>query len=249
MLLSDGILPPVQRFATSRRAGNIQPPAFATTAREAHALSGLFAFMSDLLPLFLTLAGRDVLFVGGGTCGGRQAAGAGRRRRPRTRRRARRVTPEIERAGRRHRRGARSSRPISTAPGWSSRRRRRRSTGEVAAAAEARRIFVNAVDDPAQRHRVSERDGAARRRDDRDLDERRRAGADRARARGARRLLPRDLDRGWPKRAGSGRCGGASVPMAERKPRLLGRSTRFTAQGYGSGAQGRHRLSTLRARA
>ena len=28
--------------------------------------SGLFVFMNDLLPLFLTLAGRDVVLVGGG---------------------------------------------------------------------------------------------------------------------------------------------------------------------------------------
>ena len=85
--------------------------------------------------------------------GDRQAAAAARRRRPTSassRRRSRTRSPRPHRgAVTVIERPALSSPRISMAPGWSSQPRRRRSTGEVADAAEGRRVFVNAVDDPA----------------------------------------------------------------------------------------------------
>ena len=115
---------------------------------------------------------------------------------------------------------------------------------EVAAAAEARQIFVNAVDDPAnasaflsgtvRRDGVTiavSTSGAA-------------PGADRAAARGARQPSCRPISiGGWRRRDGSAAIWRRDgVPMAARKPRLLqalnglyGRSegSRLRAQGFG----------------
>ena len=103
--------------------------------------------MPDLLPLFLTLAGRDVVLVGGGhvaTAKLPALLGAGAR----VRVVAPVVAPEIERAGVEIvRRGFMASDldgawlVVAAATPEVNR--------EVAAAAEPRRVFVNAVDDPA----------------------------------------------------------------------------------------------------
>jgi uroporphyrin-III C-methyltransferase/precorrin-2 dehydrogenase/sirohydrochlorin ferrochelatase len=103
--------------------------------------------MSELLPLFLTLTGRRVLLVGGGPVAASKlqallAAGAD------VRVVSPEVRPEIERAGvpieRREFAPADLDAAwlvVAAAPPDVNR--------QVAAAAEARRLFVNAVDDPA----------------------------------------------------------------------------------------------------
>ena len=103
--------------------------------------------MSDLLPLFLTLAGRDVVLVGGGPVATSKLealvrAGA------RVRVIAPGVTPEIEAAGVDIARRAFVAADLDGA--WLVVAAATPEVNrEVAAAAEARRIFVNAVDDPA----------------------------------------------------------------------------------------------------
>ena len=72
---------------------------------------------------------------------------------------------------------------------------------EVREAAEARGVFVNAVDDPAERDGLSRRHDRARRRHRRVFDRRRGAGAGRACcARRSTTLLPADID-AWVERA------------------------------------------------
>src|ERR1700676_1461168 len=102
--------------------------------------------MPDLLPLFLTLAGRDVVLVGGGpvaTSKLRALVDSGAR----VRVIAPLVTPEIEAAG-----VEIARRPVVPADldgAWLVTAAATPAVNrEVAAAAEARRIFVNAVDDP-----------------------------------------------------------------------------------------------------
>ena len=103
--------------------------------------------MRDLLPLFLTLAGRDVVLVGGGPVATSKLealvrAGA------RVRVIAPGVTPEIEAAGVEIARRAFVAADLDGA--WLVVAAATPEVNrEVAAAAEARRIFVNAVDDPA----------------------------------------------------------------------------------------------------
>ena len=176
--------------------------------------------MPDLLPLFLTLAGRDVVLVGGGHVATAKlqallAAGA------RVRVVAPVVTPEIERAGVEIvRRGFVASDldgawlVVAAATPEVNR--------EVAAAAEPRRMFVNAVDDPANASAflsgTVRRDGvtiAVSTSGD--------APALTALVREALdALLPADLDR-WMAEARKQRTiwRRDRVPMAARKPRLL----------------------------
>ena len=103
--------------------------------------------MRDLLPLFLTLAGRDVVLVGGGPVATSKLqalvdAGA------RVRVVAPVVTPEIERAGVEIARRAFVAADLDGA--WLVVAAATPEVNrEVAAAAESRRLFVNAVDDPA----------------------------------------------------------------------------------------------------
>ena len=103
--------------------------------------------MRDLLPLFLTLAGRDVVLVGGGPVATSKLqalvdAGA------RVRVVAPFVTPEIERTGVEIARRAFVAADLDGA--WLAVAAATPAVNrEVAAAAESRRIFVNAVDDPA----------------------------------------------------------------------------------------------------
>ena len=100
--------------------------------------------MSDLLPVFLKLEGRSVLLVGGGRVARAKLAsllapergcGSSRRDPPRSRRAASPSSAAVSRP------------PTSTGPGWPSPRPPR---GEPRGrrAAEPRRVFVNAVDDP-----------------------------------------------------------------------------------------------------
>lgn len=112
----------------------------------AHSLPGLFAFMRELLPLFLHLRGRRVVLVGAGPVGASKlsqllAAGAD----------VRVVAPEVHPE-------------VAASPVEINRREFQASdlddawlvvaaatpdvNRQVAAAAEERRIFVNAVDDP-----------------------------------------------------------------------------------------------------
>jgi uroporphyrin-III C-methyltransferase / precorrin-2 dehydrogenase / sirohydrochlorin ferrochelatase len=120
-------------------------------AREAHSFPGLFVFMRPLLPLFLNVSGREVLLVGGGPVAAAKLAqllGAGAR--------VTVVAPAF-------------SREMEVAAGEASVVIARREFVEsdldavwlviaaatpavnvrVSEAAAARRIFVNAVDDPA----------------------------------------------------------------------------------------------------
>src|SRR5581483_3691204 len=112
--------------------------------------SGLFVctlIMAELLPLFLNLQGRDVLLVGGGRVAAgklQQLVAAGGR----VRVVAPEVVEEIERAG-----VPIVRRPFATGDvdgAWLVIAAATPAVNrEVAAAAEARRVFVNAVDDPA----------------------------------------------------------------------------------------------------
>ena len=176
--------------------------------------------MPDLLPLFLTLAGRDVVLVGGGHVAAAKlqalvAAGA----------RVRVVAPvvaiEIERAGVEIAKRGFVATDLDGA--WLAVAAATPEVNrEVAAAAEPRRIFVNAVDDPANASAflsgTVRRDGvtiAVSTNGD--------APALTALVREALdALLPADLDR-WMAEARRQRAiwRRDRVPMAARKPRLL----------------------------
>ena len=199
--------------------------------------------MRDLLPLFLTLAGRDVVLVGGGPVATSKLqalvdAGA------RVRVVAPVVTPEIERAGVEiARRAFVAADPdgawLAVAAATPEVNR------EVAAAAESRRIFVNAVDDPANASAflsgTVRRDGVTIA-----VSTSGEAPALTALLREALdTVLPADLDR-WMAEARRQRTiwRRDQVPMAARKPRLLEalnglyEGSRLKAQGSGFEAQG-----------
>jgi siroheme synthase-like protein len=176
--------------------------------------------VTDLLPAFLNLSGRAVLLVGGGAVAEQKlrqllAAGAD------VHIVAPRVTPAIRAAN-----IAIAERPFASAdldgiwfvvaaatPDVNR---------EVAEAAERRRIFVNAVDDPANATAflsgVVRRDGVtiavSTSGEAPGLTSLLREGMD--------ALLPRDLDR-WVETARAERAAWKRdrVPMADRKPRLL----------------------------
>ena len=176
--------------------------------------------MRDLLPLFLTLAGRDVVLVGGGpvaTSKLRALVDAGAR----VRVVAPDVTPEIERAGVEIARRAFVAADLDGA--WLVVAAATPEVNrEVAAAAEARRIFVNAVDDPANASAflsgTVRRDGVTIA-----VSTSGEAPALTALLREALdAVLPADLDR-WMAEARRQRTiwRRDGVPMAARKPRLL----------------------------
>src|SRR5712691_1028932 len=176
--------------------------------------------MRDLLPLFLTLAGRDVVLVGGGPVATAKLqalleTGA------RVRVVAPAVTPEIEHAGVEIARRAFVAADLDGA--WLVVAAATPEVNqEVAAAAESRRIFVNAVDDPANAtaflRGTVRRDGVTIA-----VSTRGEAPALTALVREALdTLLPVDLDR-WMAEAQRQRTiwRRDRVPMAGRKPRLL----------------------------
>ncbi len=176
--------------------------------------------MRDLLPLFLTLAGRDVVLVGGGTVATSKLqalvdAGA------RVRVVAPFVTPEIEHAGVEIARRAFMAADLDLA--WLAVAAATPEVNrEVAAAAESRRIFVNAVDDPANASAflsgTVRRDGVTIA-----VSTSGEAPALTALLREALdTVLPADLDR-WMAEARRQRTVWRrdQVPMAARKPRLL----------------------------
>jgi uroporphyrin-III C-methyltransferase / precorrin-2 dehydrogenase / sirohydrochlorin ferrochelatase len=176
--------------------------------------------MSDLLPLFLTIAGRDVVLVGGGPVATSKLealvrAGA------RVRVIAPGVTPEIDAAG-----VEIARRPFVAADldgAWLVVAAATPEVNrEVAAAAEARRIFVNAVDDPANASAflsgTVRRDGVTIA-----VSTSGRAPALTALLREALdKVLPADLDR-WMAEADRQRAiwRRDQIPMAARKPLLL----------------------------
>jgi uroporphyrin-III C-methyltransferase/precorrin-2 dehydrogenase/sirohydrochlorin ferrochelatase len=176
--------------------------------------------MSNLLPLFLTLAGRDVVLVGGGPVATSKLqalvdAGA------RVRVIAPFVTPEIEGAGVEITRRAFVATDLDGA--WLAVAAATPEVNrEVAAAAEARRIFVNAVDDPANASAflsgTVRRDGVTIA-----VSTSGAAPALTALLREAlESVLPADLDR-WMAEAHRQRTiwRRDGVPMTARKPRLL----------------------------
>jgi uroporphyrin-III C-methyltransferase/precorrin-2 dehydrogenase/sirohydrochlorin ferrochelatase len=176
--------------------------------------------MSNLLPLFLTLAGRDVVLVGGGLVATSKLqalvdAGA------RVRVVAPLVTPEIESAG-----VEIARRPFVAADldgAWLAVAAATPEVNrEVSSAAEARRIFVNAVDDPANASAflsgTVRRDGVTIA-----VSTSGAAPALTALLREAlESVLPADLDR-WMAEAHRQRTiwRRDQVPMTARKPRLL----------------------------
>jgi uroporphyrin-III C-methyltransferase/precorrin-2 dehydrogenase/sirohydrochlorin ferrochelatase len=176
--------------------------------------------MSHLLPLFLTLAGRDVVLVGGGLVATSKLqalvdAGA------RVRVVAPLVTPEIESAG-----VEIARRPFVAADldgAWLAVAAATPEVNrEVSSAAEARRIFVNAVDDPANASAflsgTVRRDGVTIA-----VSTSGAAPALTALLREAlESVLPADLDR-WMAEAHRQRTiwRRDQVPMTARKPRLL----------------------------
>ena len=120
-------------------------------AREAHSFPGLFSFMAELLPLFLDLAGRDVLLVGGGPVAQTKlrsllAAGA----------HVRLVAPEVGSDAAAVPNGDGSlvieRRPFAASDldgAWLVVAAATPAVNrQVAHAAQSRRVFVNAVDDP-----------------------------------------------------------------------------------------------------
>jgi siroheme synthase-like protein len=135
-------MPVVDQPIDLAHLGNAKPK-----AREACSFPGLFLFMRNLLPLFLDLSGRDVLLVGGGRVAAGKlqqllAAGA-----------AVRVvsplviaeiasTPNIDISLRKFQSSDLDGAWLVVAAATSDVNR------EVAGAAEQRRVFVNAVDDP-----------------------------------------------------------------------------------------------------
>ena len=112
----------------------------------AHSLPGLFAFMRELLPIFLHLRGRRVVLVGAGPVGASKlsqllAAGAD----------VRVVAPDVHAdvAGAPVEINRREFRPADLDDAWLVVAAATPEVNrQVAAAAEERRIFVNAVDDP-----------------------------------------------------------------------------------------------------
>lgn len=198
--------------------------------------------MSDLLPLFLTLAGRDVVLVGGGPVATSKLealvrAGA------RVRVIAPGVTPAIEAAGVEIARRAFVAADLDGA--WLVVAAATPEVNrEVAAAAEARRIFVNAVDDPANASAflsgTVRRDGVTIA-----VSTSGRAPALTALLREALdKILPADLER-WMAEADSQRAiwRRDQVPMAARKPLLLQAlnglyENGLRAQGSGLKAEG-----------
>jgi len=202
--------------------------------------------MSDLLPLFLTLTGRDVVVVGGGSVAAgklRALVDAGAH----VRVIAPDVSAEIEHAGVDIvRRGFEAADldgawlVVAAATPAVNR--------EVAAAAEARRLFVNAVDDPANATAflsgTLRRDGVtiaiSTSGDAPGLTALVREALD--------AVLPADLDR-WMTEARRQRTlwRRDGLPMAERKPKLL-RALNALYEGSGLKAQGSEQTagSTLR---
>jgi len=173
-----------------------------------------------LYPVFLKLAGRRVLLVGGGTVAagkleGLLAAGA------EVTVVAPEIRPEIERPGVELQRRAFEARDLEGA-WWVVAAAPADVNRQVQAAAEARHLFVNAVDDPA--HATAYLGGIVRR-----------EGVIIAISTGGRApalagllrealeaWLPADLDR-WLAAADEARRGWKrdQVPMSERRPRLL----------------------------
>ncbi|MGB7220643.1 MAG: uroporphyrinogen-III C-methyltransferase [Vicinamibacterales bacterium] len=192
--------------------------------------------MSELMPLFLNLAGRDVVLVGAGRVAAgklRQLLAAGAR----VRVVAPSVAPEIEEAGVDVVR--RGFEPcdldgawlvVAAAPPDVNR--------EVAAAAESRRVFVNAVDDPANASAfltgVVRRSGMTLA-----ISTKGEAPALTALVREAiDALLPQDLN-DWVAEARRQRkiWRSSRVPMESRKPRLL-QALNSLYEGSGLRAQG-----------
>ncbi len=145
--------------------------------------------MRELLPLFLDLTGRDVLLVGGGpvAAGKLQQLLAAGATFASSRRGASPKSPPAPNV-----QIARPQIPIVRPRRCVARRRggdAATSIGEVAEAAEERRVFVNAVDDPP--NATAYLSGVVRRdeRNDCDFDRRRRAGPDRADPRSTARGL------------------------------------------------------------
>jgi uroporphyrin-III C-methyltransferase/precorrin-2 dehydrogenase/sirohydrochlorin ferrochelatase len=183
-------------------------------------LSGLFAFMRDLLPLFLKLTGRDVVVVGGGRVAAAKLqalvdAGA------RIRVIAPKVAAEIDRPGVDV--VKRSFMPSDLDGAWLVVAAATPEVNrQVAVAAEARRIFVNAVDDPENASAflsgTLRRDGVtiaiSTSGDAPALTSLLREGLD--------ATLPADLD-AWMTQAREQRTRWRrhAVPMSERKPKLL----------------------------
>jgi uroporphyrin-III C-methyltransferase/precorrin-2 dehydrogenase/sirohydrochlorin ferrochelatase len=176
--------------------------------------------MSEFLPLFLNLTGRDVLLVGGGRVAAAKlqqllAAGA----------RVRVVAPEIADAIRRAdvQLAQRQFVPADLDGTWLVVAAATPQTNrEVAEAAETRRVFVNAVDDPANATAflsgVVRRDGVTVA-----ISTSGHAPALTALLREALdAMLPRDLAAWvWQARAERVAWRREGVPMDERKPRLL----------------------------
>src|SRR5438445_5060380 len=140
----------VQCYARRRSRRDVSSSRRRPEAREAQRFPGLFICthaMADLLPVFLTLAGRRVVLVGGG-----RVAAAKLRPLIDAAADVRVVAPdvlaEIERSG-----VPIARRPFEAADldgAWLAVAAATPVVnGEVARAAESRRIFVNAVDDPA----------------------------------------------------------------------------------------------------
>ena len=166
------------------------------------------------------------MLVGGGpvaaascsSCSPPARASASSRRR--SRRRSRTSRGPTHRAIAAAVRAGRSRRRLAGRRGGDARGQSRRSP----TAAETRRIFVNAVDDPANASAflsgVVRRDGVTLA----ISTQRRRAGADRAAARGARRACCRAISAAWMRQARGerGRRGGATAcRWTARKPLLL----------------------------
>lgn len=176
--------------------------------------------MSEFLPLFLNLTGRDVLLVGGGRVAAAKlqqllAAGA----------RVRVVAPEIADAIRRSdvQLAQRQFVPADLDGTWLVvAAATPQANREVAEAAETRRVFVNAVDDPANATAflsgVVRRDGVTVA-----ISTSGHAPALTALLREALdAMLPRDLAAWvWQARAERVTWRRDGVPMDERKPRLL----------------------------
>jgi uroporphyrin-III C-methyltransferase / precorrin-2 dehydrogenase / sirohydrochlorin ferrochelatase len=194
--------------------------------------------MRDLLPLFLTLAGRDVVLVGGGPVATSKLqalvdAGA------RVRVVAPSVTPEIERAGVEIARRAFVAADLDGA--WLVVAAATPEVNrEVAAAAESRRLFVNAVDDPANASAflsgTVRRDGVTIA-----VSTSGEAPALTALIREALdTVLPADLDR-WMAEAQRQRgiWRRDQVPIAARKPRLLEALNGLYNDAVGQRAKGR----------